>query len=105
MQQVIAQSVRMQFTSLSNQGLTMDFHPSALNDFRNNCNAVKPMPIAVLFKNMGAWSVLCFAVNKDDAQLAIGQEMSIDPTNDEFLIYGAPSKYLLETCSIYKLVA
>ncbi len=35
----------------------MEFHESAICDFRANANSVKPQPIAVLFKTMGAWAV------------------------------------------------
>lgn len=31
----------------------MEFHESAICDFRANANSVKPQPIAVLFKTMG----------------------------------------------------
>ncbi|EED0198926.1 hypothetical protein DX069_005206 [Escherichia coli] len=68
-------------------------------------HSVKPQPIAVLFKTMGAWAVLCFAADDTDARMAIGQEMEMDPTNDEFIIYGAPSNYLLDTCNIYNKAA
>ncbi len=34
----------------------MEFHESAIYDFRANANSVKPQPIAVLFKTMGAWA-------------------------------------------------
>jgi len=80
----------------------MKFSKSAIHDFKVNIESAKPQPIAVLFKTMGEWVVLCFAQNKLDAEMAIGQEMSIDPTNNDFVIYGAPSKYLLDTCNIYK---
>uniref|UniRef100_UPI000AD80CC6 hypothetical protein n=1 Tax=Escherichia coli TaxID=562 RepID=UPI000AD80CC6 len=80
----------------------MEFHESAICDFRANANSVKPQPIAVLFKTMGAWAVLCFAADDTDARMAIGQEMEMDPTNDEFIIYGAPSNYLLGTGAIFK---
>ncbi|HFW9192629.1 hypothetical protein [Escherichia coli] len=83
----------------------MEFHESAICDFRANANSVKPQPIAVLFKTMGAWAVLCFAADDTDARMAIGQEMEMDPTNDEFIIYGAPSNYLLDTCKIYNKAA
>lgn len=83
----------------------MEFHESAIYDFRANANSVKPQPIAVLFKTMGAWAVLCFASDDTDARMAIGQEMEMDPTNDEFIIYGAPSNYLLDTCNIYNKAA
>ena len=53
----------------------MEFHESAICDFRANANSVKPQPIAVLFKTMGAWAVLCFAADDTDARMAIGQEM------------------------------
>ncbi|WP_250691675.1 hypothetical protein, partial [Escherichia coli] len=53
----------------------MEFHESAIYDFRANANSVKPQPIAVLFKTMGAWAVLCFAADDTDARMAIGQEM------------------------------
>jgi len=83
----------------------MKFSKSAIHDFKANVDSVKPQPIAVLFKTMGEWVVLCFASDKTDAEMAIGQEMAIDPTNNEFLIYGAPSKYLIDTCGMYKLAA
>ncbi|EHP6551658.1 hypothetical protein ACR3ZV_004866 [Escherichia coli] len=83
----------------------MEFHESAIYDFRANANSVKPQPIAVLFKTMGAWAVLCFASDDTDARMAIGQEMEMDPTNDEFIIYGAPSNCLLDTCNIYNKAA
>ncbi|HBB1366802.1 TPA: hypothetical protein J0500_005158 [Escherichia coli] len=83
----------------------MEFHESAIYDFRANANSVKPQPIAVLFKTMGAWAVLCFASDDTDARMTIGQEMEMDPTNDEFIIYGAPSNYLLDTCNIYNKAA
>lgn len=80
-------------------------YESAICDFRANANSVKPQPIAVLFKTMGAWAVLCFASDDTDARMAIGQEMEMDPPNDEFIIYGAPSNYLLDTCNIYNKAA
>ncbi|MEG4645984.1 hypothetical protein UXO53_01035 [Enterobacter cloacae] len=80
----------------------MEFHKSAICDFRANADSVKPQPIAVLFKTMGSWAVLCFASDDTDARMAIGQEMVMDPTNSEFLIYGAPTAYLLQTCDMYK---
>lgn len=83
----------------------MKFSNSAAVDFLSNAYAVKPQPIAVLFKSYDGWAVLCFAADKTDAEMAIGQEMQIDPTNDEFMIYGAPSRYLLNTCNMYKQAA
>lgn len=83
----------------------MIFSRSAVHDFKANAQSVKPQPIAVLFKGMDEWVVLCFAADKTDAEMAIGQEIAIDPTNNEFLIYGAPTKYLLDTCNIYKQAA
>ncbi|HEE9988564.1 hypothetical protein [Citrobacter werkmanii] len=83
----------------------MKFSRSAIHDFKVNVESVKPQPIAVLFKTMGEWVVLCFAADKTDAEMAIGQEMAIDPTNNDFLIYGAPSRYLIDTCDMYKQAA
>ncbi len=83
----------------------MKFSASAIHDFKVNAESVKPQPIAVLFETMGEWVVLCFATDKTDAEMAIGQEMAIDPTNNEFLIYGAPSRYLIDTCYMYKQAA
>ncbi|HCR0680635.1 TPA: hypothetical protein OMT00_001853 [Klebsiella aerogenes] len=80
----------------------MRFSMSAIHDFKVNAESVKPQPIAVLFKTMDSWVVLCFAADKTDAEMAIGQEMAIDHTNNEFLIYGAPTKYLIDTCHLYK---
>lgn len=40
----------------------MEFHESAICDFRANANSVKPQPIAVLFKTMGG--VGCFMLRR-----------------------------------------
>ncbi|EEV9947432.1 hypothetical protein J5K60_004646 [Escherichia coli] len=57
----------------------MEFHESAIYDFRANANSVKSQPIAVLFKTMGAWAVLCFAADDPDALCAAIAALDVEP--------------------------